>query len=393
MANYNKKKRKGLAAILVMAIVIVLGGGTAFAYPYLETAYSPKAQVLAALQTAGEESKQGMQTMISEVSDLLTGQTQLAGNVTFTRAELDGKDYLKEHVLSKGTFKLQLDAAKRTVNGNITAEGSEKKREAEVSVGEKDLKEFLKEAGYESYYNRLHTILNSVDADTMQEYMQVADKLTEQAYGAAGTVLNQSTYEKEGKEMLEINGTQLSTVKYTVTVGKEAWMAGVEDFLNRVYADKELNSYTTMLATFTGYSKYDLQQQAETLFSDFTQVNLYVYLDKDKNLVRLSTSFDTGFCEAVLEAQGLEKWNEQTAVRIKSERSELTAVGENTDMVSKVNLNVRYHETGSQPSGTVALTVEKQNNYLSCTLGKVTAKAKGHEAAVEFTGECTYQFR
>lgn len=83
-------------------------------------------------------------------------------------------------------------------------------------------------------------------------------------------------------------------------------MAGVEDFLNRVYADKELNSYTTMLATFTGYSKYDLQQQAETLFSDFTQVNLYVYLDKDKNLVRLSTSFDTGFCEAVLEAQGLE---------------------------------------------------------------------------------------
>lgn len=123
--------------------------------------------------------------------------------------------------------------------------------------------------------------------------MQVADKLTEQAYGAAGTVLNQSTYEKEGKETLEINGTQLSTVKYTVTVGKEAWMAGVEDFLNRVYADKELNSYTTMLATFTGYSKYDLQQQAETLFSDFTQVNLYVYLDKDKNLVRLSTSFDT----------------------------------------------------------------------------------------------------
>ena len=393
MANYNKKKRKGLAAILVMAIVIVLGGGTAFAYPYLETAYSPKAQVLAALQTAGEESKQGMQTMISEVSDLLTGQTQLAGNVTFTRAELDGKDYLKEHGLSKGTFKLQLDAAKRTVNGNITAEGSEKKLEAEVSVGEKDLKEFLKEAGYESYYNRLHTILNSVDADTMQEYMQVADKLTEQAYGAAGTVLNQSTYEKEGKETLEINGTQLSTVKYTVTVGKEAWMAGVEDFLNRVYADKELNSYTTMLATFTGYSKYDLQQQAETLFSDFTQVNLYVYLDKDKNLVRLSTSFDTGFCEAVLEAQGLEKWNEQTAVRIKSERSELTAVGENTDMVSKVNLNVRYHEAGSQPSGTVALTVEKQNNYLSCTLGKVTAKAKGHEAAVEFTGECTYQFR
>jgi len=94
-----------------------------------------------------------------------------------------------------------------------------------------------------------------------------------------------------------------------------------------------------------------------------------------------------------LEAQGLEKWNEQTAVRIKSERSELTAVGENTDMVSKVNLNVRYHETGSQPSGTLALTVEKQNNYLSCTLGKVTAKAKGHEAAVEFTGECTYQFR
>lgn len=221
----------------------------------------------------------------------------------------------------------------------------------------------------------------------------MADKLTEQAYGAAGTVLNQSTYEKEGKETLEINGTQLSTVKYTVTVGKEAWMAGVEDFLNRVYADKELNSYTTMLATFTGYSKYDLQQQAETLFSDFTQVNLYVYLDKDKNLVRLSTSFDTGFCEAVLEVQGLEKWNEQTAVRIKSERSELTAVGENTDMGSKVNLNVRYHETGSQPSGTVALTVEKQNNYLSCTLGKVTAKAKGHEAAVEFTGECTYQFR
>lgn len=94
----------------------MLGGGTAFAYPYLETAYSPKAQVLAALQTAGEESKQGMQTMISEVSDLLTGQTQLTGNVTFTRAELDGKDYLKEHGLSKGTFKLQLIPFKKKIH-------------------------------------------------------------------------------------------------------------------------------------------------------------------------------------------------------------------------------------------------------------------------------------
>ena len=55
-------------------------------------------------------------------------------------------------------------------------------------------------------------------------------------------------------------------------------MAGVEDFLNRVYADKELNSYTTMLATFTGYSKYDLQQQAEnTVFRFYTGKSICLF--------------------------------------------------------------------------------------------------------------------
>ena len=42
-------------------------------------------------------------------------------------------------------------------------------------------------------------------------------------------------------------------------------------------SDKNLSEQT--VAEHLGYSKYDLQQQAETLFSDFTQVNLYVYLD------------------------------------------------------------------------------------------------------------------
>ena len=48
-----------------------------------------------------ERIKAGHADHDSEVSDLLTGQTQLTGNVTFTRAELDGKDYLKSMAYQK----------------------------------------------------------------------------------------------------------------------------------------------------------------------------------------------------------------------------------------------------------------------------------------------------
>lgn len=391
MARYQKKKRKGLAVALFTAAVVLFGAGTCFAYPYIETAISPKTQVLTSLKAAGEESQTEIRQAIQELTGLLTEQTQVNGEVTVSKAQFDQTDCLKELGFDKASFQMQMNAKKQSVSGNVQAEGGNDKQEAEVYIDRGTLKEFLKESGYGVLYQDIDRVLNSVDAETMKEYMEVAEKLTEHLQPAVAMTLNRSLYEKNGKETLEISGQQLAVTSYTVTITKEALLAGIEEFLNQVYSDTELSSYTTMFATFTGYSKYDLSKIAEERFADMTGVRVAVYLDKEKKPVRIATEFDTGFCYVVMETQGTGNWNEQMALRITTQRSQLTVIREKADQKQNFDISARYHEENQEPYASVALKLEKDQDRIVCTEGKLSAKYRGHQAEAAFYGECTYQ--
>ena len=317
MAGYRRKKRGVAVAVFTAAIVIILGAGTCFAYPYIETIISPKAQVLTALKEVGEDCQTQTEQILEEVTGLLTDQTEFTGEVTVTQAQLDETDYLKEMALDRADFQIQTNAQKQSISGKVSASHSTQnnKREATISLDKHKLKEWLETSGYGYLYQDIDMVLNSVDSDTMKEYMDVAQKLSKHLQSAMAVTLDQSIYEKNGKEELAIQGEQISTTAYTITITKEALLAGVEEFLNRVYADSELSSYTTMFATFSGYSRYDLSRQAQDLFAQMEGVDIHVYLNKDKKLVRLATEFDTDFSYITIEMQGKDHWNEQMGFR------------------------------------------------------------------------------
>lgn len=392
MAGYQRKRR-GLAAVFIAAIVIILGAGTCFAYPYIETVLSPKTQVLTALKEVGEDCQTQTEQILEEVTGLLTDQTEFTGEVTVTQAQLDETDYLKEMSLDRADFQIQTNAKKQSISGKVSADNSTQntKREAAISADKHKLKEWLEASGYGYFYQDIDRVLNSVDSDTVKEYMDVVQKLSKHLQSALAVTLDQSVYEKNGKEELEIQGEEISTTAYTITITKEALLAGVEEFLNRVYSDSELSSYTTMFATFSGYSRYDLSRQAQELLAQMDGVDIRVYLNKDKKPVKLATEFDTDFSYITIEMQGKDHWNEQMGFRAATQRSVLTVTEETGDGKKNFDIEMRYHEENQEPYGYIALKLEKENRNIVCQEGKLMMKYQGHELSAAFTGKCTYQ--
>lgn len=394
MAGLKRRKRKGWAAVVfAVAAVMILGAGTCFAYPYIETVLSPKTQVLTAFKEAGEDCKMLTEQMLDEITGLLTGQTQFTGEVTVTQAEWDGTDYLEEIGLDKAEFYFYTNAQEQSVSGTIKMEGDSLNhtREDTFSLDKKKLKELLEASGYGYLYQDIDTLLNSVDADTMKEYMEVAQKLTKHLQSGIAATLEQSIYVKNGKEALEIAGEQVHTTSYTVTITKEALLAGVETFLDQVYADSELSSYTTMFATFTGHSRYDLSRKAEEMFAQMQGIEITVYLNSDKKLVRAATAFDTDFSYIIIETQGKEHWNEQIRFCVETQQSILTILRNSSDGKESFDINLRYHQEDQESYGAAVLKLEKENQNIVCKEGSFVMKYNGHQASAAFMGECTYQ--
>lgn len=394
MAKNKKIRGKGgITLLLVIVFVLLFGAGTCFAYPYIETALSPKTQVLTALKSIGEECSENSSEFISELTALFTGETSIEGDVTFTRAELDGVDYLKKEGYNKAAFNLITNAKKQSVSGTVGAEGSLDKCEEEILLDRQALKELLKGAGYEELYYDLETFLDFVDADTMKEYMGVADRMNVHMQSAVKVVLDKSVYTKNGKCELEIAGEQVQTTQYTVTITKEALLAGLEEFFNQVYDDSELSSYTTMFATFTGCSRQDLSTMSEEIFENMTGVDIFVYLNKDKKPVKLSTEFDTDFCLIEIEASGTACWNESTKLKVTTQRSEAVLTGHKEGEKSIYNIAVRYHEENDNPYGYFKTELERQGKDYICREGILSLKADEHELNLEFDGACSYRIQ
>lgn len=368
MAGYRKGKRKGgIALLLGLVFLFLFGAGTCFAYPYIETALSPKAQVLTALKGIGEEYCEKSEEFISELKAMLTTETDLEGQVSFTRAELDGTDYLEEFGYSKAEFKLTANAQKQSVSGTVGAEStdSEKKKEAQLHLDRQTLKEELTKAGYGEVWHDIEVLLDFVDADTMNEYIGVAERMNIHMQSAVKVLLDKSSYTKNGKEVVEVDKEQVNTTKYTVTISKEAMLAAFEEFFNQVYSDSSLTSYTTMFATFTGYSRNDLTNISKEIFEDMTYVDIAIYLNKDKEPVKLDTEFDTGFCIVAIEMQGMEIFD----------------------------ITVRYHEESDNPYGYVHFKLENINHEYICREGAVILKADEHKLFLEFTGKFSYKIK
>lgn len=368
MAGYRRGKRKGgIALLLSLVFLFLFGAGTCFAYPYIEAALSPKAQVLTALKEIGGEYREKSSEFISELKSLFTTETDIEGQVSFTRAEIDGIDYLEEFGYNRAEFKLTANAQKQSVSGTVGAEDtdSEKKKEVELNLDRQLLKEELIKAGYREVWNDIEVLLDFVDADTMNEYIGVAERMNIHMQSAVKVLLDNSSYTRNGKEAVEIDGEWVNTTKYTVTISKEAVLAALEEFFNQVYADSSLTSYTTMFATFTGYSRNDLTDISKEIFEDMTYVDIGVYLNKDKEPVRFDTQFDTDFCVIAIETHGIEAFD----------------------------ITLRYREESDNPYGYVHVKLENINHEYICREGAVILKADGHELFLEFAGKLSYKIK
>jgi hypothetical protein len=369
----STKKRKSFTVIFVAVVLIVFGAGTAFAYPYIETAASPKTQVLMSLQTIETDCRDKMQESLDILNALLTDKTAFSGAVS--QAEFDSVDLIEHFDYDRGNISVNADAGERTAD--ITVNSTDRKVTFE---------DVLKKCGVQNY----QSVLDLVDNDTMQEYMDTLKMVESHSDVFFATVLDKSIYEKNGKETLDIDGSQILTTVYTVTITKEALLSGVEAFLDEVYSDTELSAYMTMFATFTGESKNSLNQKAQELFKDLTYVTVKVAIDKQKNIVELATEFDTDFAYVTVNAKGQNRWNETVIYTANTQRSEMTVCEKNDGEKTDYDLSVRYHKNIEKEYSYFNAKLQKENNTLTLTDGEVFLQYDGHTAKGAFEGKAVW---
>lgn len=132
---------------------------------------------------------------------------------------------------------------------------------------------------------------------------------------------------------------------------------------------------------------------SEEIFENMTGVDIFVYLNKDKKPVKLSTEFDTDFCLVEIEASGTACWNESTKLKITTQRSEAVLTGHKEGEKSIYNIAVRYHEENDNPYGYFKAELERQDKDYICREGILSLKADEHELNLEFDGACSYRIQ
>jgi hypothetical protein len=367
------KKTKGWSVILAAFLLVVFGAGTAFAYPYIETAVSPKTQVLMSLKTIETDCQEQMEENFDILNALLTDKTTFSGAVS--QAEFDSYDLIQYYGYDGENISVQTDAGERTADINVNS--TDRKITFE---------ELLKKCGGQDYQK----FLDAVDNDTMLEYMDMLKKAANHSDAFFSTVLDKSLYEKNGKETLDIDGSQIFTTMYTVTITKEALLSGVEAFLDAVYDDTELSAYMTMFATFTGESKNSLNEKVQELFADFTYVTVRVAIDKQKNIVELATEFDTDFAYVTVTAKGQNSWNETVIYTANTQRSEMTVYEKNDGEKTDYDISAQYHKNIENEYSFLNVKLQKENNTLTAKDGEVFVQYDGHTAKGAFEGKAVW---
>ena len=302
-----KKKWPKVVAIVV-AVVAALAVIGYFAYPFIYSLVSPKAKAETALKNLGKN----VDSYVDEVLEngLTSTDTQVANetSVTLKALELNDEDYLEYLNAKTVKWDIQSDVENGEMSGDIAIvdeDGDEVVTIEMYSDGSYvyfSCPELFEESfkidvdsvysSYSSYSAMLGSLSSSgsLDLEQVEQYSDEIKAVVGDVLKGYNVFVENLEYKKVDNKTFKSENGNIKVTEYEVTVNKDALVKGFNAAVDALYSDKEISSYMSLLTTFSGSSKDSIKSSFESELSSFSPVSFNMYVNNEKEIVRLSVT-------------------------------------------------------------------------------------------------------
>lgn len=305
MAYVKQKKKWPKILAIAAVIVLLLGTGTYFAYPYISEAVSPKKQAAAALKNAAA----GFEALISNAVSGTPATTPAAakhqskGTMKLESLKIAGKDYLSDLKVDTFYCDVQMDAAAGEFGGTAgLSAGSGAPVLSYLFYTDStylyfQLPELFEQnyridlsgevgAPFGEYMEIMQAMYAGGNTQSLSQYAGVIEAAVKSCVKGFNTMVDNFEYKKTGTQELEADGLRVKAAAYEVTVTADSLSKGMNAAVDALYEDKELSTYMSMISALTGYSKDVIKNTLALSLNGMRDFTFTMYV-KDHRIVGL----------------------------------------------------------------------------------------------------------
>jgi hypothetical protein len=282
----NRRKSKAFITGILSIALILIGTSTYFAYPYVQQQINYQERVAKALKSAGANFVNSIFPE-QENGATLPGDSGKAKNIK-------GTVQLQHAVINQEDYSQKLNAD--TLNYDITMVLPQRKADATIEAGmanetTMDQVHFyfdhnvlylnsdtLMNNPYQISLDAMDSTLNEIKEEDITEYQSVLRTILMHILTGYNTIIDHcsiSHYSADTNQM----SIPSDVTGYLIEISPEAMIAGADVAIDAIYDDNSLNSYRTLFATYSGYSRNELKEDAKKYLSSLGMVKMVVALD------------------------------------------------------------------------------------------------------------------
>lgn len=305
---HNRKWGK-VAAVLI-AVFIVLGVGTYYAFPYVCEAVSPKAYAAAALKKTTGQIQSSFNSIFTNVD--LTQQTvpkEISASFELNKLDVDNISYLSDFSERKVMVDIQTSIKDDIVAGSLQF-GTDKNSSLQMDfyMTADNLKIRVPQLASETFVINMDTILsdtgfsyseikevvallgNSQVQSYLNQYSDVLSALMKDVMSGVITLIDNCEYTSAGKTTYQSENGDFKVSEYTVTITQEAVRKCMMTVVDSIFSDSELTSYVAMLKLYMGITQEKLTETITQMNIPFEEIPVTLYINSDKVIVKAMTA-------------------------------------------------------------------------------------------------------
>lgn len=305
----KKKKKWPVVTAVVVAVALVLGVGTYFAYPMIRDAFSPKSKAVKALKNTGSDLENALTGYVDKIGDNnSSGITQGEGWIKIDKFA-SGSNNLSQYTdVNTLKYKVQCDLSNNKTSGTIglSKDNGDSIVDMKYLIDgdiayysipalfkesfKTDLSQTTSGSSYKSsdaskYFKQFNSISGSfdnIDMEAVKQYSDVIDAVTKDVIKGYEELVDNVEYKKEGEETLSTNNGDIQTTKYTITVNEEALGKAIDKTIDELYGDSKLSSYIGLATTYLGTTQDDIKEKAKDSIKGMQPFTMSIYIKDDK---------------------------------------------------------------------------------------------------------------
>lgn len=306
--NKNQKRRFAWVIGILSICFVLLGAGAAYAYPYVNDVVIPKKKLASAIQNECGALQDSVNMKLTQMKEEITDTgIHYSGALTWNQQMVNQRDLMDDFKVDTATFEIDVQTQVEAMSGEIYLQnGTEGESKLQIQffadassivvkipeVFDDSLMLHYADTKYEKEFSYLFksiiTILGNPDQHSIEEYETSIQAAAKDVAAGLKVMLENCTIKKNDHMVLAgVNG-QEKVMALELTITPQAIYKGLETTIESAYSDQELNSYLTLVATYTGMSKNEILEHCSEMTSKLEDIPMILCISDDNRII----SFD-----------------------------------------------------------------------------------------------------